>query len=92
MDWLSTIFGKGEGKGEGKGKGEGYTITFLHIFVQTPAGLTIKMEVQASDSIDHVKARLTQCGGRRLFFAGRVLLDGFVSDYNIQHESTLTLK
>lgn len=74
------------------------TASAMQIFVKMHTGKHITLEVEPTDRIEDVKAKIQDkegilVGNQRLLFAGKQLEDGnTLQDYSIQKDSTLYLQ
>ncbi len=71
---------------------------FIAVLVDDGNGETVTLEVEPSDSIDAVKAKIQSKKGldparQRLVYQGTILEDGHtLADYNVQKDSTILLR
>ena len=69
----------------------------MQVFIKTPQGKTITIDVTPNDTIENVKAKIQDKEGitpehQRLTYVGKYLEDGkTLADYNVKSEKTITM-
>ncbi len=68
----------------------------MQIFVRVALGRTITVDVEANESVESVKEKIWAREGvpiamQRLFYGGKFLTKGILSDFGVENEVTLNL-